>query len=80
MMGLSEAQNAQNLSPLLGGQKSQSLPLVDKWTHQAQMWVETETLPLTRELSLRKCRNAKKRENGKMHELQEYTSQSVKML
>jgi hypothetical protein len=60
MMGLSEAQNAQNLSPLLGGQKSQSLPLVDKWTHQAQIWVETKTLPLIRELSLRKCRNAKK--------------------
>jgi hypothetical protein len=42
MMGIAKAQNAQNLSPLLGGQKfSMPLSLVDKWTHQAQNRVET---------------------------------------
>jgi hypothetical protein len=43
-MGIAEAQKTPNLSPLIGGQKlSTFLPLVDKWTHQAQIRVEIET-------------------------------------
>jgi hypothetical protein len=40
---------------------SKSLLLVDKWTHQAQTRVETETPPWHENSPLRKCRNAKER-------------------
>jgi hypothetical protein len=43
----------------------ESLPLVDKWTHQATNKGTKKNSSSTRELPLRKCRNAKERvENG----------------
>jgi hypothetical protein len=43
MMGTIGARNAQNLPLIRRPKISKSIPLVDKWTHQAQMRVETET-------------------------------------
>jgi hypothetical protein len=44
MMGIAEARNAQILPLVKRPKISKSLPLVDKWTHQAQIRVEIETL------------------------------------
>jgi hypothetical protein len=62
-MGTIEAWNAQNLPLIRRPKISKSLPLVDKWTHQAQMRVETETP--WQENSPEKMHKCKKRgENG----------------